>query len=101
LYFFIGCPYELIKCYLERRNSVGDDDDSENSDYRNRYNEDNLPKNPIDQEIKEEGCTFVTILICILLAVVGIFLQPFYLMFYFIYAMMECYRRFNCWYLYL
>lgn len=53
----------------------------------------------IDNEDSEK-CDNETICICVLLGILGFGLQPLYLMFYLLVAMMECYRRFACWYFY-
>lgn len=48
-----------------------------------------------DREYKD--CKCPEIAVCILLGLVGFMIQPLYLMFYILYGMMECYRRFGCW----
>jgi hypothetical protein len=85
-FFFLGCPYEFIKCYLEKK--YEDHDDSFDGYEEDRYNEANN---------ENEECTCGKISICILLAILGILCQPIYLLFYVLYGLMECYRRFGCW----
>ena len=41
------------------------------------------------------------IFIIIILIILGLICQPLYLLFYILYALMECYRRFNCWFYYV
>ena len=36
-----------------------------------------------------------------LLIFLGVLCQPLYLIFYFLYGLMECYRRFSCWFYYV
>ena len=40
-------------------------------------------------------------LVIVLLIIARIICQPIYLMFYILYRLMECYRRFNCWFYYV
>jgi hypothetical protein len=107
-FFFCGCPYEFIKCYLEKKCFKEDEEEDEDSEIIEGYNQvSGNNRNQIKEsnvgveDNTEDNCKFSTICICILIGIVGIFLQPFYLFFYFLYGMMECYRRFNCWYFYL
>lgn len=120
-FFFFGCAYEFVTYYLT--DQPDEDDESEknvintNQLYiqNNHYNQNNSSRQPYinpndchlninskskSQIKKEEGCTTKKILISCLLAVLGIFLQPLYLLFYILIGMMECYRRFACWYFY-
>lgn len=107
MFFFVGCPYEFIKCYLEKRCFQAEDEDEDSEINQSNYpkcennKKENYEDNSGNDNNSQEGCKFSTICVCVLLGIVGIFLQPFYLFFYFLYGMMECYRRFNCWYFYL
>ena len=83
-YLFAGCPYEFVKCYLERK-----------------INNENESKSNIDSiEIYEENINEFGIknskLIIGLLIFLGILCQPLYLAFYAIYTLIECYKRLNC-----
>jgi hypothetical protein len=90
-YVVCGAPYELIKCYLEKKCEKGSDED-EDVDIE-------FQRQPV-QNIPEEKITKKQIAICILLGFAGILLQPFYILFYILYAIMECYRRLPCWVIY-
>jgi hypothetical protein len=107
----------LVKCYLENKNKKDEDEDIE-ANYSEEIEQirkqkssvnsvkelDNQPKIKIEikkeDDKEEDNCNFTTILICILLVILGIGLQPVYLLFYLLFAMMECYRRFGCWVFY-
>jgi hypothetical protein len=116
-FFFFGCAYEFVTYYLT--DQPEEDDEAENNAMNNhQYNQNNNNNNSSRQPYlnpnetrlnvkrsksemnKEEGCTTKKIIISCLLAVLGIFLQPLYLLFYILIGMMECYRRFACWYFY-
>lgn len=89
-FFFLGCPYEFVKCYLNRNEKSIDDDDEdydieENNNNKNIENEEDKPLRPIDY------------LIIFILIMLGICLQPVYLMFYILMAVMELYRQCGCW----
>jgi hypothetical protein len=118
-FFFFGCAYELVNYYLT--DQPEEEEENERvaiNNYQHRYIQNNINNNsshqpyvnPNDCNIivsksktqakQEEGCTTKKIIISCLLAVLGIFLQPLYLLFYILIGMMECYRRFACWYFY-
>jgi uncharacterized membrane protein len=80
-YFMCGCAYEFVKCYVERKF----DDEDEDGDFSDRGEKEDRSKN--------KG------MIGFLIAL-GILCQPLYLIFYMLYGLMECYRRFNCWFYY-
>ena len=93
-FLFLGCPYEFINCYLDKRFENKDEEDD------NPVDEDESDeKNKI--EIKKDELTAGKICICILLGLLGIACQPFYLIFYLLYTVMEAYRRFGCWVLFI
>lgn len=97
-FFFFGCAYEFIKCYLEKKYKDDEDDDSdsefEDSGHHNHHQ--NKPsENPNEDE--DDSCTCGKVTICIILGALGFLCQPLYLLFYILYGMMECYRRFGCW----
>ena len=95
-FFFFGCPYEFIKCYLNRDPEEEDEDADFNYDddiEANRQGAGNKKRN----NEEDEGCNCKKVSICILLGLLGLLCQPIYLMFYILYAIMECYRRFGCW----
>lgn len=55
---------------------------------------------PASDESEKKEINLKTIIICIFLGLLGLALQPFYLLFYIFVGVMECYRRFACWYFY-
>lgn len=89
----MGCPYEFIKCYL-KKNDPEEDDISIDFYYPDDIEQNNKNKND-ENEMKE--LTPGVIICCVFLAIIGVFLQPLYLLFYVLYGMMECYRRWGCW----
>jgi hypothetical protein len=90
-FFFLGCPYEFVKCYLHR-NDHNDDDDEENYYDRNRRNKEKDENEDIDKPLNWKDYLIIFFLI-----VLGIFLQPIYLLFYVLMAFMEMYRQCGCW----
>ncbi len=94
-YVFCGAAYELINCYL---NPSNDDEDYEDSNYDL---ENNIRRQQQQQEQQENRVlTRREYIICGLLGFLGLLLQPLYLMFYIIYALMQFYRRMPCWAIY-
>lgn len=89
---FFGCAYEFAKCYIEKSNRNEEDEEDSNYEYN------------IEQENQNESTkqlsTWDKVILGILI-VLGILCQPIYLMIYLLYALMECYRRFNCWFYYI
>ena len=111
-YLFAGCPYEFVKCYLERKNEKENENKS-NLDsieiYEDNINElgigaRNRGNNSESQDykinnnnIKEENEENKNNKLIIgLLIFLGILCQPIYLAFYAIYTLIEFYRRLNC-----
>lgn len=80
-FIFLGCPYEFVKCYLQKK-------------YKDLADDHNYGHK--EEEEDDEGCTFGKVLICIVLAAIGVLCQPLYLVFYILWAVMECYRQFGC-----
>lgn len=94
-YVVCGAAYELIKCYLYPSK---DDDEFNDINYDTEYN---IRRHQVEQEKQEEKVlTRKDYIICGLLGFLGICLQPLYLMFYVIYALMQIYRRLPCWVIY-
>jgi len=89
-----GCAYEFTKCYIEKSNKNEDDEDESNDGYNEEQQQDN--QNVLKKEFTK-GEKFIIGLLIFL----GILCQPLYLMIYMLYALMECYRRFNCWFYYM
>jgi hypothetical protein len=109
LFFLLfGASYEIVNCYLEDKNRKELENEEEvnenvNPTYnvsdisQNRRLKDNSRRRPVPQS-DDEPITSRQYIIIGLLAFVGIILQPFYLMLKIIEVMMECYRRFGCWF---
>jgi len=88
-----GAGYELVVCYI---NGFNEDEDAENNNNNNNifiYNNDSsVSKDKNSPKVKlNYGYIFLLIL-------AGLALQPLYLMFKLLVAMMECYRNFGCWF---
>ena len=108
-YLFAGCPYEFVRCYLERKRNKDDNKSNSNSIeiYEENINEfgigfdnnrdvsgiQNSNKNVINNGENEKKNSK---LIIGLLIFIGILCQPLYLAFYAIYTLIECYKRLNC-----
>jgi hypothetical protein len=88
-YILCGAPYELIRCYIDKK-CVEEDEEEMDIEYNRR----------VAVRQKDEKLTTGQIWICVLLGFCGVLLQPFYLLFYILYAIMECYRRLPCWVIY-
>lgn len=96
-FFFFGCAYEFTKCYIEKKFHKQYEDE-ENSQYE--YDLENNNKNNSDASESQSLNNWDRVII-VLLIIIGIFCQPIYLLIYLLYALMECYRRFNCWFYYI
>ena len=110
-YLFAGCPYEFVKCYLERGDKNKGYDNRSNLDSIEIY-EDNINEYGIGIGIGENGLNNSnqsnnintgneekkknSKVIIWLLIFLGILCQPLYLAFYAMYTIIECYKRFNC-----
>ena len=95
-YLFCGCAYEFVKCYRNRgkKDSPRDmnmydimniDENGSYSSYSRRITLGLMNRKETDNKY-----------VIILLISLGVLCQPLYLMFYLLYALIECYRRFNC-----
>jgi len=109
-YLFAGCPYEFVRCYLERKNNNEENQSNPDSieiydenvnefgiGFRNKRNVTVYPQmynngNGINEEPGKKNSK----LIIGLLIFLGILCQPLYLSFYAIYTLIECYKRINC-----
>ncbi len=90
-FLFFGCPYEFVKCYLDKNNS--EDDEEENASFSDYENNRNNQVAKVDSSL-----TCKDYFIIVILVILGIFLQPLYLMFYILMAMVELYRQCGCWF---
>ena len=114
-YLFAGCPYEFVKCYLERKNDkenenenksnfdsieIYEDNINENGNasrnMRNSSANQNNINNNNPNELKEENKNKNSRLMIGILIFLGVLCQPLYLAFYAIYTLIECYKRLNC-----
>ena len=116
LYIFFGASYELIIFYNKKKNNENDfDSDVSLSDFNGNgqdyiSNEINntrvnnslnnfFQQNSIDDS-QEKKC-WNGYYIYILLFLLGIILQPFFLVYKFLQTLMECYKKFGCWFFYM
>jgi hypothetical protein len=93
---FFGCAYEFAKCYIEKKENPEEDEDEEISNERNNRN----------YELDENGERIIIWTtrdkwILGFIIFLGVICQPAYLLIYLLYALIECYRRFNCWFYYI
>ncbi len=99
-YLFFGCAYEFVKCYTKKK-TIDDDDDEFDSPFDFNgfdldYNIESREESQKNEEEEKKSKVVIGLLIFI-----GIICQPIYLLFYILYGLMECYRRFNCWFYYV
>jgi hypothetical protein len=87
----LGCSYEFVKCYLNKKTDEDDEDENDSvSEQPQRQNENE------EQENREKNYKMI-----FFIGFLGFLCQPLYLIFYLLYGLMECYRRFNCWCYYI
>ena len=111
-----GCPFEFIKCYydkyISKKSNLEDVSlDSIDEEYiQNQYNSVINTSNPNvhfqehtneNNNLIEEIIMYDDIFYMILIGILGLAIQPLYLTFYIMYGIMECFRRFNCWFYYM
>ena len=99
-YLLFGCAYEFVKCYTKKK-TIDDDDDEFDSPFDFNgfdldYNIESREESQKNEEEEKKSKVVIGLLIFI-----GIICQPIYLLFYILYGLMECYRRFNCWFYYV
>ena len=115
-YIVCGCCYEFVKCYKNRREqndsesdfSINDISDERSVNIRDRNSCLSIDRSRIGNNLsntnniirvnkmqlrkkKKDNKYIIALLICL-----GILCQPIYLTFYFLYALIECYKRLNC-----
>ena len=113
-YLFAGCPYEFVRCYLERKSEKDNDNENKSNFDSIEIYEDNLNEYGIvsknnkrnssvnnqnsnnQNELNEENMNKNSRLIIGILIFFGVLCQPLYLAFYAIYTLIECYKRLNC-----
>ncbi len=113
LWLILGATYEFLKCYYKDDDQEdADDDDSEDNSvsYNNVINENitynannrshivnvNVDRDGQMEKSKGKECLIITALVFL-----GLLVQPIFLMFKFIEILLECYRRYGCWFYYL
>jgi hypothetical protein len=92
-FLIFGCPFEFIRCYLNRN--------KKNEDYDNYIDNLGLYNNEKEKQIiieedEDNPLIWKDYLIIILLLILGIILQPFFILYYILYGFMELYRQFGC-----
>ena len=97
-YLVFGCAYEFINCYTKPKSDDDDDEYSGREDYDIERQRRNSYSNNDSNQQKEQKKNWPVL---ILIGFLGFCCQPLYLMFYILYGLMECYRRFNCWFYYV
>ena len=101
LYIFFGACYELIKFYNNKKYSSDDDSiiESDLSYDVNVVRNHRIHIRDIERQVKNKkkiNCNEV--FIYFLLFILGIIIQPFFLIYKILKSLMECYRRFGCWF---
>ena len=115
LYIFFGAAYELIKFYNNKKYQYSDyDSDIDLSDYvgnvqavTNEVNNTRM-NNSLNAIVQRNnsmrnnnGKCKRDYFIYILLFILGLILQPFFLVYKFLQTLMECYKKFGCWFFYM
>ena len=115
LYIFFGAAYELIKFYNNKKYQYSDyDSDIDLSDYvgngqavTNEVNNTRM-NNSLNAIVQRNnsmrnnnGKCNRDYFIYILLFILGLILQPFFLVYKFLQTLMECYKKFGCWFFYM
>jgi hypothetical protein len=103
---FFGCAYEFAKCYIDKLENSEDDYENEDNSINNQNPNNQNQENKRNYEINNNGekvyiWSRKEKLILTLVIIIGEICQPAYLMIYLLYALIECYRRFNCWFYYI
>jgi hypothetical protein len=92
-----GAAYEIISCYFEDKNK-NDEEDEENGSNLTKSDIGMFRRRNISNPKPEEPLTNKNYAMIALLVFAGILLQPFYLLLKLIELLMECYRKFGCWF---
>ena len=98
IFFFFGAGYEFVKCYRnskKKKDERSDAKESHGDDSNASSSHSDMQNTSITNKTKLFS-TWVDILIVILLIILGILVQPFFLMFKALEMMMECYRNYGC-----
>jgi len=98
-FFIFGCAYEFIKYYKnykkknridKRESSVSQAEDSNERNIKSDYSIDHIDNR--SRLCSSAADTFIIVILIIL----GMLLQPFFLLFKFMEMIMECYRTYGC-----
>ena len=97
IFFVFGAGYEFVKCYRNSKIKKSDGSHTQESHGNDSYeeNESDLRNTSINSQTKLFS-NWKDILIVILLILIGLLVQPFFLMFKALEMMMECYRNYGC-----
>ena len=94
---FFGCAYEFAKCYIDKKENLNEDDYENGNKNNNNDNNYELDENGNRIFIWTRNEKIILYFIIFL----GIICQPLYLLIYTLFCLIECYRRFNCWFYYV
>lgn len=98
-YFFFGASYELIKCYYDKKENPEEEEESNSYDMVNMDPSRSPPVRRNSSILSSNGEKNTShYLIIAGLVMLGIILQPLYLMLKLVELMMECFRKFGCWF---
>jgi hypothetical protein len=103
LWTILGATYELIKCYQDDNFTLKLDITENNShrensmagNSRNQSIESGTVKKDKTPKTDTEKCLIYFGIVCL-----GILIQPLYLAFKFLELLLECFRRYGCWFYY-
>ena len=106
-YLLFGCAYEFVNCYTKAKTNDDEDDEDEdgNRDELDIERQSHIRNNGIGSSntisTNQKPPEKKSLAMICLVGFLGFCCQPLYLMFYILYGLMECYRRFNCWFYYV
>ena len=91
-FIFFGAGYELISCYINGHNDASSQEESSSFVFNESYLRKTNDINNVDNKIP------LNYFIIFILVLAGIILQPFYLCFKILLALLECYKNYGCWF---
>ena len=106
-YLLFGCAYEFVNCYTKAKTNDDEDDEDEDGNRdeldieRQSHIRDNGIGSSKTMSTNQKPPEKKSLAMICLVGFLGFCCQPLYLMFYILYGLMECYRRFNCWFYYV
>lgn len=92
-FLLFGCPFEFVKCYLNKKPDEDSDDDIVS------YSNENKTKINTDED-EDKPLNWKDYILIFLLVILGICLQPLYILFYIMKGMSEMYQRCGCMFLF-